>query len=262
MRLPGLGSEHTTASHTRRQANFGGTITNGDLGPDQGPNIGLSIVIPLVSGFGGIVLLSSVFLAWFTFRRRRQRAASTDEERPLERTRLGAKKKLPTLSIPVLALLPIVKFEVADQGVSRAEKSADPTSQEEGSTLVTETSTTTSQSQDKSPEDTDSQNLQRPEPAHLDSSFTSNPASSPEEGDQAPPTLSEDQHPPWRGDFTTCTICEEDFQIGQDVRLLPCNHGFHPACIDFWLLNRSATCPLWLVSFQIPSREIETDDTS
>jgi hypothetical protein len=44
-----------------------------------------------------------------------------------------------------------------------------------------------------------------------------------------------------------CTICEEYFQAGQDVRLLPCKHGFHPACIDPWLLNMSATCPLWYV---------------
>lgn len=42
-----------------------------------------------------------------------------------------------------------------------------------------------------------------------------------------------------------CTICTEEFEPGQDVRLLPCNHKFHPACIDPWLLNVSGTCPLW-----------------
>lgn len=44
-----------------------------------------------------------------------------------------------------------------------------------------------------------------------------------------------------------CSICTEDFERGQDVRVLPCNHSFHPACIDPWLLNVSGTCPLWYV---------------
>lgn len=42
-----------------------------------------------------------------------------------------------------------------------------------------------------------------------------------------------------------CSICTEDFTKGEDVRVLPCNHQYHPACIDPWLLNVSGTCPLW-----------------
>lgn len=42
-----------------------------------------------------------------------------------------------------------------------------------------------------------------------------------------------------------CSICTEDFKIGEDVRVLPCDHDFHPACIDPWLVNVSGTCPLW-----------------
>ncbi|OAL23718.1 hypothetical protein AYO20_10923 [Fonsecaea nubica] len=34
-----------------------------------------------------------------------------------------------------------------------------------------------------------------------------------------------------------CSICTEDFSIGEQVRLLPCSHKYHPACIDPWLLN-------------------------
>jgi hypothetical protein len=44
-----------------------------------------------------------------------------------------------------------------------------------------------------------------------------------------------------------CSICTEDFVAGEDVRVLPCKHKFHPACIDPWLLNVSGTCPLWYV---------------
>lgn len=42
-----------------------------------------------------------------------------------------------------------------------------------------------------------------------------------------------------------CSICTEDFTTGEDVRVLPCHHKYHPACIDPWLLNVSGTCPLW-----------------
>ena len=42
-----------------------------------------------------------------------------------------------------------------------------------------------------------------------------------------------------------CSVCTDDFVHGQDIRVLPCNHQFHPECIDPWLLNVSGTCPLW-----------------
>ena len=44
-----------------------------------------------------------------------------------------------------------------------------------------------------------------------------------------------------------CSVCTDDFVKGQDIRVLPCNHKFHPECIDPWLLNVSGTCPLWCV---------------
>lgn len=43
----------------------------------------------------------------------------------------------------------------------------------------------------------------------------------------------------------SCSICTEDFVKGEDIRVLPCDHKFHPACVDPWLLNVSGTCPLW-----------------
>ncbi|KAJ5907455.1 Zinc finger RING-type [Penicillium taxi] len=45
------------------------------------------------------------------------------------------------------------------------------------------------------------------------------------------------------GNFV-CPICTDDFIRGQDLRVLPCNHQFHPECIDPWLVNVSGTCPL------------------
>jgi hypothetical protein len=51
--------------------------------------------------------------------------------------------------------------------------------------------------------------------------------------------------PEAEGSHLGCSICTEDFTVGEDVRVLPCNHKFHPACVDPWLVNVSGTCPLW-----------------
>ena len=42
----------------------------------------------------------------------------------------------------------------------------------------------------------------------------------------------------------TCAICVEDLTQGEMVRVLPCDHVFHPRCIDEWLINHSSLCPL------------------
>ena len=59
------------------------------------------------------------------------------------------------------------------------------------------------------------------------------------------------KHEAGEGDNTdnglACSVCTDDFVKGQDIRVLPCKHKFHPECIDPWLLNVSGTCPLWYV---------------
>ncbi|EXJ85666.1 hypothetical protein A1O1_06032 [Capronia coronata CBS 617.96] len=43
----------------------------------------------------------------------------------------------------------------------------------------------------------------------------------------------------------TCPICLDDFVSGETtVRELPCNHIFHPECIDPFLRNNSSLCPM------------------
>ncbi|PHJ16365.1 zinc c3hc4 type (ring finger) domain-containing protein [Cystoisospora suis] len=54
-------------------------------------------------------------------------------------------------------------------------------------------------------------------------------------------------------DQTSCSICLEDYHVGDDVRLLqPCGHLFHKSCIDIWLL-RNAVCPNCKGSIFCPS---------
>jgi hypothetical protein len=62
-----------------------------------------------------------------------------------------------------------------------------------------------------------------------------------------------------------CSICTDDFERGQDIRVLPCNHQFHPACVDPWLLNVSGTCPLCRIDLHpaaSPTEDTERDDVS
>lgn len=51
-----------------------------------------------------------------------------------------------------------------------------------------------------------------------------------------------------------CSICTENFETGQDQRVLPCDHRFHPECVDPWLLNVSGTCPLCRIDLR-PAEE-------
>ena len=54
-----------------------------------------------------------------------------------------------------------------------------------------------------------------------------------------------------------CVICLEDFVDGEELRVLPCNHAFHVACIDEWLLERPL-CPLC----KAPALPVIPDETT
>ncbi|XP_063062264.1 RING finger protein 11a [Engraulis encrasicolus] len=51
---------------------------------------------------------------------------------------------------------------------------------------------------------------------------------------------SQEQHP--EKVLKECVICMMDFEMGDEVRYLPCVHTYHVDCIDAWLM-RSFTCP-------------------
>ena len=44
-------------------------------------------------------------------------------------------------------------------------------------------------------------------------------------------------------DDKLCLVCQDDFEIGNELRELSCLHRFHVQCIDEWL-GRNAACPV------------------
>lgn len=58
-----------------------------------------------------------------------------------------------------------------------------------------------------------------------------------------------------------CSICTEDFNKGEEVRMLPCSHKFHPECVDPWLLNVSGTCPLCRIDLRPKDEQAQESNT-
>ncbi|GAB5032265.1 ring zinc finger domain superfamily protein [Nannochloropsis oceanica] len=46
------------------------------------------------------------------------------------------------------------------------------------------------------------------------------------------------------GNARDCSVCMEEFELGDVTRRLPCLHTYHKACIDRWLLQCNAMCPI------------------
>lgn len=41
-----------------------------------------------------------------------------------------------------------------------------------------------------------------------------------------------------------CVVCQNSFEEGEQVRMLPCRHVFHRRCFDGWLHHDKFNCPL------------------
>merc|ERR1712196_631384 len=62
----------------------------------------------------------------------------------------------------------------------------------------------------------------------------------------------DDSHP------QDCRVCFEKFEEGDRLRMLPCMHKYHTACIDQWFRN-GHTCPVCKYSVIQDLMEVEQD---
>jgi hypothetical protein len=53
-----------------------------------------------------------------------------------------------------------------------------------------------------------------------------------------------------------CSICTDNFNSGDLLISLPCEHEYHSACIESWL-KLNATCPI--CRYTITEQDVETD---
>ena len=60
----------------------------------------------------------------------------------------------------------------------------------------------------------------------------------------------------------SCAICIDTLEDDDDVRGLTCGHAFHASCLDPWLTNRRACCPLCKADYYIPKPRPEGEVAS
>ncbi|GAV73900.1 zf-RING_2 domain-containing protein [Cephalotus follicularis] len=47
-----------------------------------------------------------------------------------------------------------------------------------------------------------------------------------------------------RDNIEQCYICLAEYEDGEKIRVLPCNHEYHMSCVDKWLKEIHGVCPL------------------
>lgn len=60
--------------------------------------------------------------------------------------------------------------------------------------------------------------------------------------------------------YDTCPICLNEYEEGEKMRILPCEHAYHVECIDKWLLRNNRFCPVCKRRVLPGGSDSESDD--
>jgi Ring finger domain len=61
-------------------------------------------------------------------------------------------------------------------------------------------------------------------------------------------------------DLDVCSICLDEYEVGDKLRVLPCHHAFHSKCVGKWLSERSAVCPLCKEDLFVPENNDDEEE--
>ena len=176
--------------------------------------------MPCIVGVFGLVVLIAIVFAWVKVRRYPERYGP---RAPNHAIGIPRQTRAAGLARAMLDTIPIIRFSERDA----------PANVELGP-VKTNTAATSSDGQSQ-------YTAESAEQAAQDNAISAAPQTVPIPNANAP----------------GCAICTEDFETGQDIRILPCTHKYHPECVDPWLLNISGTCPICRVDLR-PDEEDET----
>ncbi|KAK0635046.1 hypothetical protein B0T17DRAFT_474368, partial [Bombardia bombarda] len=246
-------------------ATISGNVTTDQQNEQDGRNGSNSAVAMsiLYSITGLITLLFLIIIATGAFRAHRY------PERYGPRSGYGGRprqSRAKGLARAVLETLPIVKFgdpspakpdPVLELEHQPSRSSHDPATGTRLSAIPEEPQSAKFKPQSESVPEADADHIEASSSAAEGSSSNSSTGAA----GKAVATDAGDNHQESDSEHLGCSICTEDFTVGEDVRVLPCNHKFHPPCIDPWLVNVSGTCPLCRLDLR-PQDEKEnaTDD--
>lgn len=238
--LPSINSTATAdivadMSTSSGASTFGNSTTTGTGGTTSGSTTAVAmIILYTITGIITALFLGIIITGAVRAHRHPERYG------PRNVTGRTRQSRARGIARAMLETIPIVKFgDDKEDGVAAAKRD-----------LEMAASTHTSESHDHEttpPSPTHEEVEPQPEEDHVTATATTAAAAAAAAANRDVPEAGNNN----------CPICTDDFVKGQDVRLLPCGHQFHPDCIDPWLINVSGTCPLCRIDLN-PGGSTET----